>query len=662
MAATPPPGYTPPPADLPQRGDRATFSDRVDAWVTWFSTVILTQLAAIVANAYANALDAAASALAASGFSDTAVTARDAAIAARDAAQGYRDDAAAFATDADNSADAAEASAIAAASSAQSLIATSTSSVAIGLGAKVFTIPAGKQFVANEVVSMNASSTARMFGTVTSLAGTTLTIDSTKFEGSGTFTNWTIAPAGAEGAAGGITGGNLTGALNWLRGSDVASAATPDPWAAGGNYEVLTGTATVTGFAAAPQAGANRRVLVSGTPTLTAGADLIIKGVQSGQSTTLAPGDEFEVYAETTTRFRVTIIKGDGSGIAGLGGSFMNSRYWESTDVFIAPRTGWYRITCIGAAGRGAIATSITAAALGGGSGGIAIGMRFLIGGQSYAVAPGLPAAAATAGANPSTTPGVAGGSSTFSGSGITTLTGGGGQGGTASITAGSPPVAPAGGVATGGDINIPGASPGTISAVITSNRAATGGAGAGLTGVAYSSGSITATGTPTGFNAATGGAAVGGKSADIAVSTNVNVVTGGAGSRTASTGVPGGQNFAGVSEATPGNVGSSVATYDSGLQVLLNATGGGSPGNTAGNSGIAPSGAASGGAASSSAAAQSGAAGNLGATGGVATVSTAVGTQASAAGIGSGSGGVASPSTTATVQPGGKGQVRIDW
>lgn len=58
MAATPPPGYTPPPANLPQRGVRATFSQYMDAWITWFTTVILTQLAAMIANAYANAVDA----------------------------------------------------------------------------------------------------------------------------------------------------------------------------------------------------------------------------------------------------------------------------------------------------------------------------------------------------------------------------------------------------------------------------------------------------------------------------------------------------------------------------------------------------------------------------------------------------------------------------
>ena len=58
MAIITPPGYTPPPADLPQRGDRATFSNRVDDWVMWFSTVILTQLAAMIANAFNNATEA----------------------------------------------------------------------------------------------------------------------------------------------------------------------------------------------------------------------------------------------------------------------------------------------------------------------------------------------------------------------------------------------------------------------------------------------------------------------------------------------------------------------------------------------------------------------------------------------------------------------------
>ncbi len=52
-----PPSNTPPPADLPLRGDRTTFSPRVDAFVTWFSTV-WDEVAALATNCYNNAVEA----------------------------------------------------------------------------------------------------------------------------------------------------------------------------------------------------------------------------------------------------------------------------------------------------------------------------------------------------------------------------------------------------------------------------------------------------------------------------------------------------------------------------------------------------------------------------------------------------------------------------
>lgn len=57
MAATPPPSYTPAPEQHPVRNQRSTFSDRVDAFITWFVTAI-GQVAALASNAYANAGDA----------------------------------------------------------------------------------------------------------------------------------------------------------------------------------------------------------------------------------------------------------------------------------------------------------------------------------------------------------------------------------------------------------------------------------------------------------------------------------------------------------------------------------------------------------------------------------------------------------------------------
>ena len=78
MSATPPPGYTPPPADLPQRGIRATFSALMDTWITWFSVTVLPQVAALANNVYLNTVLAFDSANTASAQAAAAVAAVDA--------------------------------------------------------------------------------------------------------------------------------------------------------------------------------------------------------------------------------------------------------------------------------------------------------------------------------------------------------------------------------------------------------------------------------------------------------------------------------------------------------------------------------------------------------------------------------------------------------
>lgn len=57
MAQTPPPVITPTPTPAPQRGDRATFSGRVDAFIMWLTTAV-GQFAALSTNVYNNAVDA----------------------------------------------------------------------------------------------------------------------------------------------------------------------------------------------------------------------------------------------------------------------------------------------------------------------------------------------------------------------------------------------------------------------------------------------------------------------------------------------------------------------------------------------------------------------------------------------------------------------------
>lgn len=82
----------------------------------------------------------------------------------------------------------------------------STSSVAIGLGAKTFTVTAAKSFLPGMFLSIAddaAPSTNSMFGQITSYSGTTLIMNITFFYGSGTKSAWTISQAVPFGATGG---------------------------------------------------------------------------------------------------------------------------------------------------------------------------------------------------------------------------------------------------------------------------------------------------------------------------------------------------------------------------------------------------------------------------------------------------------------------------
>lgn len=87
----------------------------------------------------------------------------------------------------------------------------------------------------------------------------------------------------------------------------VASATTPDIFAVTtGQLIDYTGTATCTGFVAAPQAGMFRELYCAGACLFTAGANLLIEGIPSGTTITLAAGALVQVRAITTTQFKMT--------------------------------------------------------------------------------------------------------------------------------------------------------------------------------------------------------------------------------------------------------------------------------------------------------------------------------------------------------------------
>lgn len=112
-----------------------------------------------------------------------------------------------------------------------------------------------------------------------------------------------------------LSGGNMSGTINEVLAPAVASAASPDIWSGAGNALHITGTTSVTGFAAAPQPGARRTLVFDGGLTLTNGSNLILP---TGANITTRAGDSCVVLAETTTKFRiVSYLRADGGALAG---------------------------------------------------------------------------------------------------------------------------------------------------------------------------------------------------------------------------------------------------------------------------------------------------------------------------------------------------------
>ncbi len=183
MSQTTPPSITPAPTPAPSRGDKSTFSNRVDAFVTWLITAV-TEFGNVATNVYNNAVDAYNNAVSANTSKNNAATSETNAL-------GYKNDAAASASDAQTYATAALNSL-----SSPSFTDTSTSSNSIGSGTKTFTVTAGKNWGPGMSLLMFNSTTNQQRGNVVTYSGTTLTVSvgASDFTGSGTYTSWSISP------------------------------------------------------------------------------------------------------------------------------------------------------------------------------------------------------------------------------------------------------------------------------------------------------------------------------------------------------------------------------------------------------------------------------------------------------------------------------------
>lgn len=100
------------------------------------------------------------------------------------------------------------------------------------------------------------------------------------------------------------SGGNLSGALNENI-ATLASATTLNLFGSGAQTTQVTGGVTITGFTAAPQAGARRKIYVPAGATwiLVNSASLMLDG---GNNYTAVAGDVLDVIAITTSTFKIT--------------------------------------------------------------------------------------------------------------------------------------------------------------------------------------------------------------------------------------------------------------------------------------------------------------------------------------------------------------------
>ena len=106
-------------------------------------------------------------------------------------------------------------------------------------------------------------------------------------------------------------------AIDESEGTNVASGSSTNVWVTNGNTVHITGVATINDFATAPRVGATRRCIADGAFTLADSATIIVPG---NANFTVAVDATFEVYAETTTTFRIrNLQKADGTAVVSSG-------------------------------------------------------------------------------------------------------------------------------------------------------------------------------------------------------------------------------------------------------------------------------------------------------------------------------------------------------
>lgn len=214
-----------------------------------------------------------------------------------------------------------------------------------------------------------------------------------------------------------LAGGSLAGAVNWIKGSNVASSATTDIGAATGNVVDVTGTTTITSLGSTGQAGAVRVVRFTGVLLLTYhSANLILPGAAS--ITTAA--NDVAVFVSLGGGSWYCAAYQRASGQAVISNQVTpNQQTFTSSGTWTKPSTGTYaRVQVWGAGGGGGSSNTFS----GGGGGGSYKEAVFLLSslGSTESVTIGAGGSGSTGGTG-------GGGGSTSFGSHLTGYGGGGG-------------------------------------------------------------------------------------------------------------------------------------------------------------------------------------------------------------------------------------------
>lgn len=101
-------------------------------------------------------------------------------------------------------------------------------------------------------------------------------------------------------------------AINTARATVASHATTADIWGAAGNEINFTGTASVSTFPNAPQAGTSRVLHCAGACTFVNGANLAVQG---GEDYLASAGDIVLIHALTVSTFRAVVLPADGRAV-----------------------------------------------------------------------------------------------------------------------------------------------------------------------------------------------------------------------------------------------------------------------------------------------------------------------------------------------------------